>query len=87
MDQDEEQKTKLQFKKKIDRSKTVLNFENSLKNLENSLNINKFHYMTYKDDRIKELNKSYMDFMNLEEYEKALNILKKIVFIDPNSMA
>ena len=77
----------LQFKKKIDRSKTVLNFENSLKNLENSLNINKFHYMTYKDDRIKELNKSYMDFMNLEEYEKALNILKKIVFIDPNSMA
>ena len=43
--------------------------------------------MTYKDDRIKELNKSYMDFMNLEEYEKALNILKKIVFIDPNSMA
>ena len=90
MDKNEEPKRLLNqnnsLKARIDRSKTRLNFENSLKNLENSLKINTIPYLSYKDDRIKELTQSFIDYMKSEDYEKALNILKKIIFIDPASL-
>ena len=64
---------------------SLLSFESNLKNLENTLNKNKKNYLTYKDDLKKELNDSYKLYMENEEYEKALNVLKKLINQEPTS--
>jgi len=69
----------------LEKSKTLLTFENNLKNLEKTLNKNKKNYLTYKDDLKTELNDSYIESMNNMEYEKALNILKKLINLNPTS--
>lgn len=70
----------------LEKSKTLLTFENNLKNLENTLNKNKKNYLTYKDDLKTELNLLYTESINNMEYEKALNILKKLINLNPLSI-
>jgi hypothetical protein len=70
----------------LEKSKTLLTFENNLKNLENTLNKNKKNYLSYKDDLKTELKDSYIESMNSMEYEKALNILKKLINLNPTSI-
>lgn len=67
-------------------SKSLESFETSLRSLENALIFNKKKYSEYKNDKIFELEKECSHCMSVLEFEKAIILLKKLLFFDPNSI-
>lgn len=66
----------------LNNSKSI---ENSLQSLENAINFEKKTYSDYKKEKLKELEKESKRFINSFEFEKAVVVLKKLIFFDNQS--
>ena len=60
-------------------------FEQSLRTLTTIYDIPKKSHDELRTERVLDLNNEYKIFINEEEYEKAITIVKKLIFFDPTS--
>ena len=61
-------------------------FENSLISLENAIDFKKKKYSDFKEEKINELEKEFNRFNSSNDFEKAIVMLKKLIFFDPGSI-
>ncbi len=60
-------------------------YEFSLQSLENAINFDKKSYIDYKNEKLRELEKQFKLNMSNYDYERAVIIMKKLIFFNNQS--